>query len=66
LRVGSSPSLAALKPVAHANNVGGVVRFNLSKPVRGRYALIWFTALPLDSAGTYQARVYNIALRGNG
>jgi cytoskeletal protein RodZ len=65
LRAGSSPSLAALKPVAHANDAGGVVRLRLRTAVSARYVLVWFTSLPPDSAGTYQAKVYNIALKGN-
>jgi cytoskeletal protein RodZ len=65
LRAGSSSSLAALKPVAHANNAGGVVRLRLPKAVSARYVLVWFTNLPQDAAGTYQAKVYNIAIKGN-
>ena len=32
--------------------------------IRVRYLLIWFTALPPDSDGTYQAAVYNVDLQG--
>ncbi|MGH3155436.1 MAG: hypothetical protein ACRDNF_02500, partial [Streptosporangiaceae bacterium] len=64
LRAGSSPSLAALPPVAHANNAAGIVRLHFSSPVHARYLLVWFTTLPPDSTGTYQAKVYNIALQG--
>jgi hypothetical protein len=66
LRAGSSPSLAALKPVAHANNAGGVVRLRVPKAVSARYVLVWFTNLPPDSAGTYQVKVYNVTLKGDG
>lgn len=63
LRIGSSPSLASLPPVARANGVGGVVRLKTA-PTRGRYVLVWFTRLPPDQAGTFQASVYDIKLRG--
>jgi hypothetical protein len=33
------------------------VRLRLPSPVRARYLLIWFTALPPDDDGTYQAYV---------
>jgi hypothetical protein len=64
LRAGSSASLAALRPVASANNAGGVVRLRLSSPAHARYLLIWFTSLPPDTAGTYQVKVYNITVKG--
>jgi cytoskeletal protein RodZ len=64
IRVGSTPALAGLPPVAHAANVGGVVSLQLTTPARGRYVLIWFTALPPDPAGTFQASVYDVRVRG--
>jgi len=64
LRVGAAPALAALPPVAHAANAGGVVRLRLTTPAHGRYVLIWFTSLPPDPAGTFQASVYNLRLEG--
>jgi cytoskeletal protein RodZ len=64
LRVGAAPALADLPPVAHAANTGGVVRLRLITPAHGRYLLIWFTSLPPDPAGTFQASVYNIRLEG--
>jgi hypothetical protein len=33
--------------------------------VRARYVLIWFTLLPPDSAGTFQAVVYNVTISGH-
>lgn len=65
LRVGTAPALAALSPVAHASGAGGVVRLSLSKPVRGRYVLVWFTKLPADPSGTFEAHVYRVSLRGH-
>jgi len=45
-------------------NAGGVIRLRLPTPAHGRYVLIWFTSLPPDSAGTFQARVYDLQLEG--
>jgi cytoskeletal protein RodZ len=64
IRVGSTPALAGLPPVAHAADVGGVVSLQLTTPARGRYVLIWFTALPPDPAGTFQASVYDVRVQG--
>ena len=63
LRVGSSPRLASLHTVATANNASGTVRMSPATPATGRYVLVWFTLLPPDSAGTYQARIFNIRLQ---
>jgi hypothetical protein len=63
LRIGNSPALASLSPIAHATGAGGVVRLTTA-PTRGRYVLIWFTRLPRDQAGTFQVSVYDIKLRG--
>jgi len=65
LRVGNAASsLADLPPVAHRTDVGGQVLLRPTRPVRGRYVLIWFTKLPPDTSGTFQASVYNVQLRG--
>ena len=37
-----------------------------TSPAQARYLLIWFTKLPPDSAGTYQASIYDITVRGQG
>jgi hypothetical protein len=49
---------------ASARNAGGTVRLRLARPRRERYLLIWFSLLPPDGAGTYQAIVYNVAIEG--
>jgi hypothetical protein len=36
----------------------------LTAPVHVRYVLLWFTKLPPDSAGSYQASVYKITVEG--
>jgi hypothetical protein len=64
LRAGNIPALADLRTVARATNAGGVVRLRPKRSVRGRYLLIWFTLLPPDTAGSFQASVYSIRLEG--
>jgi hypothetical protein len=64
IRVGSAPALGSLRTVARATDVGGVVRLRISRPVNGRYVLVWFTQLPPDSAGTFRESVYGVQLRG--
>jgi hypothetical protein len=56
LRAGTTP--ADLTTVAGAAGAGGLVRLRLSAPVRGRYLLIWFTRLPPNGEGSYQAYVF--------
>jgi len=41
-----------------------VVHLRLARPAHGRYVLIWFTRLPRNPGGTFQARVYNVRLTG--
>ncbi len=64
LRVGARPTLADLRPVAGAASAGGLVRLRLARPARGRYVVIWFTRLPPDRAGTFQASVHDLRLTG--
>jgi hypothetical protein len=65
LRVGDTPSMAALQPVAHASGAGGVVRLSPASPASGRYVLVWFTRLPTDSSGTFRASVHGVTLQGH-
>jgi Helix-turn-helix domain len=64
LRAGNVPALADLHTVARAANAGGVVQLRPARRVRGRYLLLWFTLLPPDPAGTFQASVSSIRLEG--
>jgi hypothetical protein len=64
VRIGDLPTLAGLPSVTDAADAGGVVSLRLARSARGRYVLIWFTSLPPDQAGTFQASVYNVWLRG--
>jgi cytoskeletal protein RodZ len=64
LRAGARPVPSWLPQVAVAANAGGTVQFKLSASAHVRYLLVWFTKLPPDNAGTYQASVYKIAVQG--
>lgn len=64
LRAGAKPVPKWLPTVASAADTGGAVQFRLSTPVHVRYLLIWFTKLPPDNAGHYQASVYKIGVQG--
>ena len=66
LRAGDTPALADLPVVAQAANPGGTLTLQPSAPVTAQYVLIWFTQLPPDNAGTYQAYVYNVSVSGAG
>jgi hypothetical protein len=65
LRAGAAVALAALRPVASASGDGGTLVLAPRAPVHARYLLIWFTRLPPDSAGTYQATVNGISVTGS-
>lgn len=64
LRAGAEAALAWLPQVASVSDAGGTVELRPSAPVHVRYVLIWFTQLPPDPAGTYQASVYQVIVRG--
>jgi membrane-associated phospholipid phosphatase len=64
LRTGNVPVLAGLRLQASASDAGGTLRLKLARPERARYLLIWFTLLPPDSSGTFQASVCNVRLEG--
>jgi hypothetical protein len=64
LRAGDAPDLASLRVIASAANPGGTVTVPVGGPSPARYLLIWFTSLPPDSAGTYQASIASITVAG--
>jgi hypothetical protein len=64
LRAGARPAPARLPVVAAVSGAGGVARLTPDAPVHVRYLLVWFTKLPPDGAGTYQASVYQITVKG--
>lgn len=63
VRVGNAPSLD-LPTVATATGVSGTVRLTATTRAAGRYVLIWFTRLPPDGSGRYQASVYSATVDG--
>jgi Helix-turn-helix domain len=65
LRVGGQPALARMPAVAHASGAGGMVRLHLARPAHGRYVLVWFTRLPTNPSGAFQARVHSVSLQGH-
>jgi cytoskeletal protein RodZ len=65
LRTGNAPTLADLKTVATATNAGGVLQLTPTASAPARYLLIWFTQLPPNSSGSYQAFVSGISLKGS-
>lgn len=66
LRVGAAAaSMAGLRPVASATDAGGRVDLRHLRPAHGRYLLIWFSRLPPDASGTFQAGVYDVSLEGS-
>jgi transcriptional regulator with XRE-family HTH domain len=64
LRVGDTPVLADLQPVAQATNASGTLQLRPASPTSARYVLIWITKLPPDSSGTYQETVSDIKIAG--
>lgn len=64
IRTGSTPALADLSQAATATGASGTVNLKLAKPAQARYVLLWFTSLPPDNAGTYQAQVNQISVSG--
>jgi hypothetical protein len=61
-QVRAGTSRAHLRTVASADGAGGAVRLSLASRPRARYLLIWFTRLPPDAAGTYQADVSSVTV----
>jgi hypothetical protein len=49
---------------AQAANPGGTLTLQPAAPVTARYLLIWFTQLPPNNAGAYEAFVYNVSVSG--
>jgi cytoskeletal protein RodZ len=62
LQVRAGTSAADLHAVASRSDAGGTIRLRLASHPRARYLLIWFTLLPPDSAGTYQAYISRVTV----
>jgi cytoskeletal protein RodZ len=61
LEVRTGTSQGSLSTAATASGAGGTVTLHLS-PTRVRYLVIWFTSLPPDANGTYQAAIYGVTV----
>jgi hypothetical protein len=61
--VGNSAVRADMISVGGAADVGGTVRLS-AVAASGRYVLVWFTRLPLDTPGKYQVAVYDVTVDG--
>jgi O-antigen/teichoic acid export membrane protein len=65
VRIGDkTASLHDLRVAGRATDVGGRAHVRLARPARARYVLIWFTMLPPDPFGTFQATVFNVRIKG--
>ena len=64
IRIGNGTASPDLGLAATATNVGGTVKLTLRHPEAGRYLLIWFTQLPPDGSGHYQASVSSVVVTG--
>ena len=62
LQLRAGPTLSDMPVVAGAADAGGTVRLHLASHPRTRYLLIWFTLLPPDPAGTYQAYISSVTV----
>ena len=60
LQVRAGTTVGGLRVVASATDAGGAVRLGLASHPHARYLLIWFTLLPPDTSGTYQADVSSV------
>jgi hypothetical protein len=61
---GNAPVRSQMLLQGSVSNAGGSVSMNLARHEQARYVLIWFTLLPPDTAGTFQASVYDVTLAG--
>lgn len=62
LQLRAGVTAARFVSVASRSDAGGLVRVALGAQVRARYLLIWFTLLPPDNAGTYQADISSVTV----
>ncbi len=62
----AAASITDTHAVAQVTDAGAQVDLRLATPARGaRYVLLWFTKLPPDASGTFQATVYNVSIEGS-
>jgi len=62
----SSAALSTFTPVQSSSAAHGGTTFDVTKPVTGRYVLIWITSLPplAGSPGKYEALIYDLTVHG--
>ncbi|MGI8887672.1 MAG: hypothetical protein ACR2GB_01670 [Nocardioidaceae bacterium] len=69
----AAPETASAAPTGSADDyrlvesrqdAGTVAAFELDKPVRTRFLLVWLTSLPPEATGTYQGQVADIEVLG--
>jgi putative peptide zinc metalloprotease protein len=61
----AAATLSTFTTVASAQDIGGTYTFTCTGQAQGRYVLIWFTKLP-PAGGGFQARIFNVVVRGSG
>jgi hypothetical protein len=64
----STTALQNFKLVGHSASGTGTLTYPISSHATGQYVLVWLTgSLPPDpgQSGSYQGRVYNVAIRGS-
>jgi hypothetical protein len=64
LRAGAQPVTADFQTLSVRQGTGGAVTLTAAKTVQARYVLLWFTKLPPDGNGTYQATVHGVTIEG--
>lgn len=64
LRAGAQPAADGFATVAVRQDAGGRITLTPSVPVSARYVLLWFTKLPPNGNGTYQAFVHQVTVEG--
>jgi cytoskeletal protein RodZ len=65
LQIRAGTAVGDLRVVASATDAGGAVLLRLASHPDVRYVLVWFTLLPPDAAGTYQADVSGVTVTGS-
>jgi hypothetical protein len=62
LQLRAGTTLSDMPVLASAADAGGTVRLPLASRPQIRYLLIWFTLLPPDRTGTYQADISGVTV----
>jgi hypothetical protein len=65
VRIGDTADLDSMSTAATMSNAHGTVHLPLNSPASARYVLIWFTKLPLKSAGKYEVSLYKATIDGH-